>query len=56
MGPGKVIIADGNEHMSLEKVLIVEDNADSRANLKQMLSYVVRRKKSTHPVHAHVAN
>ena len=26
MGPGKVIVADGNEHMSLEKVLIVEDN------------------------------
>ena len=37
MGPGKVIVADGNEHMSLEKVLIVEDNEVIRRALEIQL-------------------
>ena len=37
MGLGNVIVTDGNEHMSLEKVLIVEDNEVIRRALEIQL-------------------
>jgi DNA-binding NtrC family response regulator len=37
MGPGKVIVAEGSEHMSLEKILIVEDNEVIRRALEIQL-------------------
>ena len=37
LGPGKVIVADGNEHISLEKILIVEDNEVIRRALELQL-------------------